>query len=69
MVLASRIAQKRGVATISQIKLKIYKEVPREACANFDGAEKFIHNKIQQKCFRETSFEVVTYFIYEVLCF
>ena len=54
------------IATMSQIELKIYKEILREICHNFDGAEKFINNKIEEiRSLEKPSFEEVIYFVYE----
>ena len=62
--------KKRLLSTMNQIRLKIYKEVLREVCANSDRAAKFISNKIEKICSREKlSFKEVIYFVFLVLCF
>ena len=51
-------------------KVKIYKEALRDVSAKFDGAEKFINERIEEICFREIlSVEDVIYFAYENFCF
>lgn len=53
---------------MNQIKFKIYREVCGNFYAYFDGAEKFISNKIEEICSREKiSFKEVIYFVYEAL--
>lgn len=55
---------------MNKTKLKIYKEVLRDICANFDEVEKFILDGIEEICFCEKlSVKEVNYFVYEALCF
>ena len=49
-------------------KLKVYKMVLHKVCENFDGAEEFIKEKIEETfCKGKLSVEEVTYFAYERL--
>ena len=64
MSFARGIAEKRRLAKMNQIKVKIYKEILREISANFDGAEQFINERIDKICNREKlSLEEVIYFV------
>ena len=49
----------------SKTKIKIYKKVIEEVCKEYEGARKFISNKISELCFEEgISFEEVRLYIF-----
>ena len=55
---------------MNKTKLNVYKKVLQEVCENFDGAEEFIDQKIEEICFQEKlSVEEVTCFVYQRLRF
>ena len=58
------------MSTMNQIKLKICKEILREVCYNFGGAEEFINNKIEEiYSLEKLSFEEVIFFVYVAVSF
>ena len=38
---------------MNNVKLNVYKKVLQEVCKKFDGAEKFIRDKIEEYCNNE----------------
>ena len=51
---------------MNNIKIKVYKRVPKEVSRKYDGAEDFINSRIQEICSQEKlSAEKVIY----LLCF
>ena len=54
---------------MNRIKLKIYKEVLKEVCINFVGAEYFISSKIEEIYQRKKiSVKEVIYFLFMYWC-
>ena len=48
------------IATINKTKLKIYKDVLRDVCDNFDGAKQFINERIKEICSLFSIFDFFT---------
>ena len=58
--------QNKNLLKINKTKLNVYKTVLHEVCENFDGAEEFINQKIEEICCQEKlSVEEVTFFVYK----
>ena len=53
---------------MNNAKINVYKKVLPEVCKKFDGAERFIRDKIEEICNNEKLFvEDVTKFVYKRL--
>ena len=51
------------------IKVRVYKQVLKDICNKYDGAEEYINERIKEICSQEKlSLEEVIYFV-EGLCF